>query len=96
MNGSSESRTEDAGATTQKAVDQARAAYESQVQGVTYSQAQLGLAQRDLAYTELSAPYDGIVSARYIEPSEVAARGAHMLEVYAEAPCRLRSVFRSR
>ena len=75
---------EDAGATTQKAVDQARAAYESQVQGVTYAQAQLELAQQNLAYTELKAPYAGIVSARYIEPSEVAARGAHMLEIYAD------------
>ena len=76
---------EDAGATTQKAVDQARAAYESQVQGVSYNEAQLELAQRDLAHTELVAPYDGIVSARTVEPAEVAARGVHMLEVYAEA-----------
>ena len=76
---------EDAGATTQKAVDQARAAYESQVQGVTYNEAQLELAQRDLAHTELVAPYDGIVSARTVEPAEVAARGVHMLEVYADA-----------
>ena len=75
---------EDAGATTQKAVEQARAAYESQVQGVTYAQAQLELAQQNLAYTELKAPYAGIVSARYIEPSEVAARGTHMLEIYAD------------
>ena len=76
---------EDAGATTQKAVDQARAAYESQVQGVSYNEAQLELAQRDLAHTELVAPYNGIVSARTVEPAEVAARGVHMLEVYAEA-----------
>jgi len=75
---------EDAGATTQKAVDQARAAYESLVQGVTYSRAQLELAQQNLAYTELRAPYAGVVSARFVEPSEVAARGVHMLEIYAE------------
>jgi len=78
-------QAEDPGATTQKAVDQARAAYESQVQEVTYSQARLELTQRDLAHTELIAPYDGTVSARFVEPSEVAARGVHMLEVYAEA-----------
>jgi len=78
-------QAEDPGATTQKAVDQARAAYESQVQEVTYSQARLKLAQRDLAHTELIAPYNGTVSARFVEPSEVAARGVHMLEVYAEA-----------
>lgn len=78
-------QAEDPGATTQKAVDQARAGYESQVQEVTYSQARLELAERDLTNTELIAPYDGIVAARFIEPSEVAARGLHMLEVYAEA-----------
>ena len=78
-------QAEDPGATTQKAVDQARAGYESQVQEVTYSQARLKLTQRDLAHTELIAPYDGTVSARNVEPSEVAARGIPMLDVYAEA-----------
>ena len=78
-------QVEDPGATTQKAVDQARAAYESQVQEVTYSQAKLGMAERSLADTELVAPYNGTVAARFVEPSEVAARGVHMLEVYAEA-----------
>jgi RND family efflux transporter MFP subunit len=78
-------QAEDPGATTQKAVDEARAAYESQVQEVTYSQARLKLSQRDLAHTELIAPYNGMVSARFVEPSEVAGRGMHMLEVYAEA-----------
>ena len=78
-------QAEDPGATTQKAVDQARASYESQVQEVTYNQARLGMAERDLADTELLAPYDGIVAARFVEPSEVAARGVHLLEVYAEA-----------
>ncbi len=77
-------QAEDPGATTQKAVDEARAAYESQVQEVTYSQARLQLALRDLAHTELIAPYDGTVSARFVEPSEVASRGMHMLEIYAE------------
>ena len=78
-------QAEDPGATTQKAVDQVRAAYESQVQEVTYSQARLELAQKDLTNTELIAPYNGTVSVRLAEPSEVAARGVHMLEVYAEA-----------
>jgi len=77
-------QTEDPGATTQKAVDEARSAYESQVQGVTYAQAKLDLSQRDLANTELIAPYDGTVSSRFVEPSEVASSGMHMLEVYSE------------
>ena len=77
-------QSEDPGATTQKAVDQARAGYESQVQEVSYSQARLELSVRDLSNTELVAPYDGMVAARFVEPSEVAGRGVHMLEVYAE------------
>ncbi|MFC1797487.1 efflux RND transporter periplasmic adaptor subunit [Pseudomonadota bacterium] len=78
-------QAEDPGATTQKAVDEARSAYESQVQEVTYSQAKLKLSQRDLAHTELIAPYNGTVSSRFVEPSEVASSGMHMLEVYSDA-----------
>lgn len=76
---------EDPGATTQKAVDQARAAYESQIQNVGYNRSQLELALRDLANAELHGPFDGTVAARFVEPSEVATRGQHILEVYAEA-----------
>ena len=78
-------QAEDAGATTQRAVDQARAAYESQIQNVSYSRSRLDLAERDLMNTELRGPFDGTVAARFVEPSEVAARGQHILEVYAEA-----------
>jgi len=77
-------QAEDPGATTQKAVEQAQAAYESQRENVSYSQAQLALARRDLANTELRAPYDGTVSVRHMEASEVAARGQHVLGIYAE------------
>lgn len=75
---------EDSGATTQKAVEQAQAAYESQTQNISYSQAQLDLAERDLANAELKGPFDGTVSARFTEVSEIAAKGIPVLEVYAE------------
>ena len=75
---------EDPGATTETAVEQTRAAYESQVQNVSLSQAQLDLAERDLIHTELRAPFDGIVSARHVDPSEVADRGVHVLKVNSE------------
>ncbi len=78
-------QAEDAGATTQRAVDQARAAYESQIQNVSYNRSQLDLAERNLVNTELRGPFDGTVAARFVESSEVAARGQHILEVYAEA-----------
>jgi RND family efflux transporter MFP subunit len=77
-------QAEDPGATTQKAVEQARAAYMSQRENVSYRQAQLKLARRDLANAELRAPFDGTVSARYMEASEVAARGQRVLGIYAE------------
>lgn len=77
-------QAEDSGATTQRAVDQARAAYESQIQNVSYNRSQLDLAERNLTNTELRAPFDGTVAARFVEASEVAARGQHILEVYAE------------
>lgn len=77
-------QAEDPGATTQKAVDQARAAYESQIQNVSYNRSQLDLAERNLVNTELRGPFDGTVAARFVEASEVAARGQHILEVYAE------------
>jgi RND family efflux transporter MFP subunit len=51
---------------------------------VSYSQAQLKLARRDLANAELRAPFDGTVSARHMEASEVAARGRRVLGIYAE------------
>lgn len=77
-------QAEDPGATTEKAVEQTRAAYDSQVQNVSYRQAQLDLAERDLAHTELRAPFNGIVSARHVDPSEVADRGVHVLKVNTE------------
>ncbi len=77
-------QSQDAGATTQKAVDQARAAYESTRQNVSYNQAQLDLAKRDLAKTELHSPFDGVVSARHIEPFEEVSRGKPVLELFVE------------
>ena len=77
-------QSQDPGATTQKAVDQARAAYESTRQNVSYSRAQLDLAKRDLAKTELHSPFDGVVSARHIETFEEVSRGKPVLELFVE------------
>ena len=77
-------QSQDPGATTQKAVDQARAAYESTRQNVSYSRAQLDLANRDLAKTELRSPFDGVVSDRHIEPFEEVSRGKPVLDLFVE------------
>jgi multidrug efflux pump subunit AcrA (membrane-fusion protein) len=63
-------QAQDPGATTQRAVDQARAAFESNRQNVSFSRAQLDLARRDLRNAELRAPFDGVVSARHVEDFE--------------------------
>ncbi len=74
----------DSGATSQKAVDQALSAYESTRQDVSYNQAQLDLAKRDLAKTELRAPFNGVVSTRTVEPFEEVRRGQSVLELFVE------------
>lgn len=77
-------QAQDAGATTQRAVDQARAAYESTRQNVTYSRAQLDLARRDVQNTELRAPVGGVVSVRHVEAFEEVSRGQPVFDVFVE------------
>ena len=77
-------QAQDAGATSQKAVDQALSAYESTRQDVSYNQAQLDLANRDLEKTELRAPFDAVVSVRNVEPFEEVKRGKLVLELFVE------------
>jgi len=77
-------QAQDAGATTQRAVDQARAAYESSRQSVSYARAQLDLARRDLQNTDLRAPFDGVVSVRHIEAFEEVGRGQPAFDLFVE------------
>jgi len=77
-------QAQDAGATTQRAVDQARAAYESSRQAVSYSRAQLDLARRDLQNTELRAPFDGVVSFRHVDAFEEVRRGQPIFDLFVE------------
>ena len=77
-------QAQDAGATTQRAVDQARAGYEGTRENISYSRAQLSLARRDLENTELRAPFDGVVSAKNVEAFEEVGRGQPVFEVFVE------------
>ena len=77
-------QAQDPGATTQRAVDQARAAFESNRQNVSFSRAQLDLARRDLRNAELRAPFDGVVSARHVEAFEEVHRGKPVFDVFVE------------
>lgn len=75
---------QDPGATTQKAIERARATYESRRQNVSYARAQLDLARRDLEKTALVAPYKGTIAARNIEPYEEVRRGQPVFELFGE------------
>jgi RND family efflux transporter MFP subunit len=77
-------QAQDAGATTQRAVDQARAAYESLRENVNFSRAKLDLARRDLQNAELRAPFEGVVSARHVEAFEEVNRGMPVFDVFIE------------
>lgn len=77
-------QAQDAGATTQRAVEQARASYESVRQSVSYNRAQLDLARRDLQNTELRAPFDGVVSKRHVDSFEEVRRGQPVFDLFVE------------
>ena len=77
-------QAQDPGATTQRAVDQALAAYESNRQAVSFNRAQLDLARRDLRNTELRAPFDGVVAARHVDAFEEVNRGKPVFDVFVE------------
>jgi membrane fusion protein, multidrug efflux system len=72
------------GATSRAAVDQARAGFESSQEHVTHAAAQLELAKRDLARTELRAPFAGVVATRRVRAFEEVARGQPVFDLFAE------------
>ena len=56
----------EAGAVSQRALDQAQAAYESATNTLSYAETQLNLAKRDLVKTSLSAPFDAVTAVRHV------------------------------
>ena len=58
----------DKGWVAQAALDQAMAAFESGEGSLNVARARLSSAERDLAKTNLSAPFDGIIAERTIDP----------------------------
>lgn len=61
--------------------DNVKAAYESAVSAVDIARAQLDIAKKDLADTELEAPYEGTVTKRLVEPSMQVAPGQALFEI---------------
>jgi RND family efflux transporter MFP subunit len=74
----------DAGAVSQKQLDQATAAYESAYNTLSYSKTQLNLSTRDLEKTNLSAPFDAVIAARHVEPFQEVKRGKPIYDIFME------------
>ncbi|MFP4031686.1 MAG: efflux RND transporter periplasmic adaptor subunit [Desulfococcaceae bacterium] len=74
----------EAGAVSQADFDLSKAAYEAARNQVTVAEARLDLAKEDLADARLTAPYDGSVSSRQIEPSQRVSPGQPALEIQGD------------
>lgn len=66
------------------ALEQVTAAYKSAQNQLRYAQSRLNLAERDLEKTVLTAPFDGVLAARLIEPFQEVSRGQVAFEAYVE------------
>ena len=77
-------RKVDAGAVSQRSLDQARAAYESASNTLSYSKTQLNLASRDLEKTNLAAPFDAVIAGRHVEPFQEIKRGQPIYDIFME------------
>jgi RND family efflux transporter MFP subunit len=74
----------DPGAVSEAAIDQSDAAYKSAQEAVGYNSSQLNLAKRDLQKTELIAPFDGVISKRYVDVFREVKRGEPIFDLYIQ------------
>jgi RND family efflux transporter MFP subunit len=74
----------DPGAVSAAAIDQSEAAYKSAQEAVGYTTSQLNLAKRDLKKTDLLAPFDGVISKRYVDVFREVKRGQPIFDVYIQ------------
>jgi RND family efflux transporter MFP subunit len=74
----------DPGAVSQAAIDQSEAAYKSAQEAVSFTNSKLNLAKRDLRKTDLLAPFDGIISKRYVDVFREVKRGQPIFDVYIQ------------
>jgi len=74
----------DAGAVSQSSIDKAKAAYDSALKNVKYSRSQVKLAKRDLEKTKLSAPFNGVIGQKYVDPFQEVKRGERLFILFSE------------
>ena len=69
---------------SQAALDQATAAHDSAKSEVKYSTSKLNLAKRDLSLTTLTAPFDGTIAEKTVDPFMEAQAGRKLFEINAD------------
>lgn len=72
------------GLVSRSGFDNAKAAYESASSSVNVAKAQMNIARKDLQDTVLTAPYNGKITKRLIEPSVQVAPGSAVFEIEGE------------
>lgn len=70
-------------------LDQARAARDSAIATRDAARATLAQATQQAAYTEVRAPFAGVVGARHVEPGETVAPGRPLVSVHAPGALRV-------
>ncbi len=74
----------DKGAISEARLDNAGAQYATDKQQVEYRVSQLNLAKRDLEKTVLTAPFNGHIAERLVEPFYEVDRGQRLFDIYME------------
>ena len=74
----------DKGLVSRSGFDNAKAAFESATSSVNVARAQMNIASKDLQDTTLTAPYNGKITKRLIEPSVQVAPGSPVFEIEGE------------
>ena len=72
------------GAISVRRVEQAQAKFDGARQNLSYNISRLNLVRRDLERTVLSAPFDGVIAKRHVDPFQEVARGERMFDLFME------------
>jgi multidrug efflux system membrane fusion protein len=75
---------QDRGAISQRSLDQAEARYGSARNNLSYNTSRQNLVERDLERAVLRAPFDGVISKRYVDPFQQVALGQKLFDLHME------------
>lgn len=75
---------QDRGAISQRSLDQAEARYGSARNNLSYNTSRQNLVKRDLERAVLRAPFDGVISKRYVDPFQQVALGQKLFDLHME------------